>query len=274
MSLGYGQVDNCSAALRSCPLAHSLYYDCCNDCCAATLTDRRRRYLNQGRSRVLTNPSTSEDQTHPKPFVQGKDLTRWIPHRVWYLEWGTERAPDRFSRPTFSELHGAKEKLIAVRTPGSVPKVIYDNKRIHFDASSVGFVSWHQLAGVVNRSIDKTARYRYQDPSGDRDERERLSQQFHAKYLLAIMNSAFAREWLSRRRRSKMHVYPDNWKQLPIAPIPSTEQEVFVRQVDAILTEFAAHGYPLPAESAARVAEIEREIDPRVARLYEAKDNV
>ena len=63
VSLGYGQVDNCSAALRSCPLAHSLYYDCCNDCCAATLTDRRRRYLNQGRSRVLTNPSTS---LHPR----------------------------------------------------------------------------------------------------------------------------------------------------------------------------------------------------------------
>ena len=45
--------------LRSCPLAHSLYYGCCNDCCAATLTQRRRQYLNQGRSRVLTNPSTS-----------------------------------------------------------------------------------------------------------------------------------------------------------------------------------------------------------------------
>ena len=52
---------------RSCPLAHSLYYDCCNDCCGATLTERRRRYLNQGRSRVLTNPSTSSPSLPPKP---------------------------------------------------------------------------------------------------------------------------------------------------------------------------------------------------------------
>ena len=83
------------------------------------------------------------------------------------------------------------------------------------------------------------------------------------------MNSAFAREWLSRRRRSKLHVYPDDWKQLPIAPISLAEQQEFVRLVDAILAEFAAHGYPLPAESAALVAAIERELDVRVAALYE-----
>ena len=46
-------------------------------------------------------------------------------------------------------------------------------------------------------------------------------------------------------------------------------QQEFVRRVDAILAEFAAHGYPLPAESAARVAEIERELDVRVAGLYD-----
>jgi len=48
-----------------------------------------------------------------------------------------------------------------------------------------------------------------------------------------------------------------------------TKQQEFVRLVDAILAEFATHGYPLPAESAARVAEIERELDVRVAGLYE-----
>jgi hypothetical protein len=57
-------------------------------------------------------------------------------------------------------------------------------------------------------------------------------------------------------------------KQLPIAPISLTEQQEFVRRVDAILAEFAAHGYPLPAESAARVAEIERELDGRVGAMY------
>jgi hypothetical protein len=82
------------------------------------------------------------------------------------------------------------------------------------------------------------------------------------------MNSAFARDWLARQRRSKTDIYPDDWKQLPIAPIPPEQQQVFVRLVDAILAEFAVHGYPLPAASAARVAGWEREIDERVAGLY------
>jgi len=82
------------------------------------------------------------------------------------------------------------------------------------------------------------------------------------------MNSTFARDWLARRRRSKIHVYPNDWKPLPIAPIPMEEQEEFVRLVDAILAEFEQHGYPLPPEAAACVAELEREIDERVAELY------
>lgn len=212
--------------------------------------------------------SPSMDRAHPKPFVQGKDLTKWWTQRVWYLEWGTWRAPGMFSRPTFPELHEAEEKLIAVRTPGAVPKAIYDDGHLHFDASSVGFVPWHHLKDVVNRSISKTAKYRWQSPEGDREEREKLSQQFHSKYLLAIMNSTFARDWLARRRRSKIHVYPNDWKPLPIAPIPTEKQQELVRLVDAILTEFEKHGYPLPPEAAARVAKLERKIDERVAALY------
>jgi adenine-specific DNA-methyltransferase len=141
--------------------------------------------------------SKIKDNEHPKPFVQGKDLIKWWAYRVYYLEWGTQRAPKKFSRPTFSELHAAKEKLIAVRTPGAEPKVIYDNSQLHFDASCVGFVPWHLLKGVMNKSISKAAKYRGQAPGGDREKREISSQEFHIKYLLAILNSRFSREWLA-----------------------------------------------------------------------------
>ncbi|RLC63324.1 MAG: hypothetical protein DRI48_08575, partial [Chloroflexi bacterium] len=208
------------------------------------------------------------DDTHPKRFVLGKDVSKWTLRNIRYLEWDTVRAPAHFRRPTFPEMHEAKEKLIAVRTPGAVPKVIYDDDHLHFDASSVGFVPWHYLEGVVNRSISKTARYRWQSPAGDREEREAISRRFHPKYLLAVMNSAFARRWLARRRRSKIHIYPNDWKQLPIAPISLEEQEEFVRLVDTILAEFERHGYPLPPQAAARVAELEQEIDERVNDLY------
>jgi hypothetical protein len=214
--------------------------------------------------------SLIQDKTHPKPFIQGRDIAKWAAKRIRYLEWGTQRAPSMFSRPTFPELHDAKEKLVAVRTPGDEPKVIYDNDSLHFDASSVGFVPWHLLKGIINKSISKTAKYRHQDPLGDRELREKTSKQFNLKYVLAVMNSSFARDWLKGKRRSKMHIYPDDWKQLPIAPLSPEEQQPFVALVDNILSEYEKHGYPLPPASAQKVSEWERELDEMVGRLYGA----
>lgn len=212
--------------------------------------------------------SERPDKAHPKRFALGKDVLKWHLRNLRYLEWGTRRAPSRFSRPTFPQLQEAKEKLIAVRTPGAEPKVIYDDNSLHFDASSVGFIPWHLLEGAVNSSISKTARYVHQDPLGDRAAREATSRNFDLKYVLAIMNSAYARNWLKGERRSKRHVYPDDWKRLPIRPIPAEKQRVFAELVDKILDEYRKHGDALPVAAAGRVVEWEREIDARVASLY------
>ena len=214
--------------------------------------------------------SEKKDAKHPKPFVEGKDLVKWCVQRVRFLEWGTRRVPSKLSRPTFPQLHEPSEKLLAVRTPGAVPKVVYDSEKIFYDASSVGFVAWHCLKGVKNNSLGKVAKYRGEKGTArlPREELENTSKRFNIKYLLAIMNSTWTREWLAKRRRSKMHVYPDDWKQLPIAPIPMEQQQPFVKLVDTILAEFEKHGYPLPPDAARRVAESEREIDARAAALY------
>ena len=84
------------------------------------------------------------------------------------------------------------------------------------------------------------------------------------------MNSPIAREWLKGQRRSKMHLYPDDWKQLPIAPISLEEQKEFVKLVDKILAEYEKHGYPLPEKSVEKVGEWERQLDEMVGKLYEA----
>ncbi len=210
----------------------------------------------------------AKDNTHPKRFALGKDVAKWKLQNIRYLEWSTKRAPKHFRRPTFPELHNAREKLVAVRTPGAEPKVIYDDDSLHFDASSVGFIPWHLLKGVINKSISKTAKYRHQDPLGDREAREKTSKQFNLKYVLAVMNSSYARDWLKGKRRSKMHIYPDDWKQLPIAPLSLEEQKPLVALVNNILREYEKHGYPLPPASAQKVAAWERELDEMVGRLY------
>ena len=209
--------------------------------------------------------SETKDELHPKPFVEGKHLSRWLPSTNQWLEWDTERAPSLFSRPTFPELYTAAEKLLGQRTPGPDPKVCYDNGSLAYDASSVGFVPWHTLQGVRNRSIRKQARYpgeegRSKTRYAHREKLEATSRRFHLKYVLAVMNSRSALEFLTAHRRSNIHLYPDDWKKLPIPAVPKRQQQPVVRLVDKILA--ALHD-----DANADVSSFEHQID-KVARQH------
>lgn len=255
---------------RSSAVAAATNYVLLNDICYVSYGLRANADERYWQGDFVTDDLISDvkDAIHLKPFVEGKDILRWAVRRVRYLEWGTYRAPGRFARPTFPELHDASPKLIALVIAGGGPPLVYDELQLVTTHTSCIFVPWHQLAGVVNLSIKKTAKYKYQDSTGDRERREALSCEFDLKYLLAVMHSSFVADWLVSRRRSKNHVYPDDWKDLPIPQIAKTEQAEFVRLVDAILAEYQQHGHPLPQVSAGRVAELEREIDEKVAALY------
>src|ERR1019366_6353796 len=70
--------------------------------------------------------SDVRDKTHPKKLVQGKDTVKWWPVRIRYLEWGTQRAPAQFARPTFPELYTVPQKLLAMKVSGRLPRVVFD----------------------------------------------------------------------------------------------------------------------------------------------------
>lgn len=94
-----------------------------------------------------------------------------------------------------------------------------------------------------------------------REELEETSRGFGVKYLLAVMNSTVARDFLRAHRRSNIHLYPEDWKKLPIPDIPTNEQAPIVRLVDRILDARRS-------DPSADVSEWEREIDERIYRLY------
>ncbi|TRZ53019.1 hypothetical protein D4S03_02525, partial [bacterium] len=179
--------------------------------------------------------SEFKDKQHPKSYVEGKDIAKWGLKRTRYLEYGTERAPSMFRRPTFIELHEPPEKLMAFRMCGENIAVTYDNQQYMSNHTVILCVPWHLLKGVTNKSIKKAAEYKHQNPEGNRENREKLSQEYHLKYILAVMNSTFAKQFLNKIRQSKIDIYPDEWKQLPIAPLPLEAQQPFVEKVDTIL---------------------------------------
>jgi len=219
----------------------------------------------QGAFQMEDLVAEAQDEIHPKPFVEGKHLDRWLPADRKWLEWGTDRAPALFSRPTFPELYEVGEKILVQRSPGPDPKACYDDQHLHFTESSVGFIPWHSLAGVRNKSIKKTARYRGEMPSRPdlprREDLEKTSRRFAVKYLLAVMNSAAARDFLRANRRSNIHLYPDDWKQLPIPDVPPERQALLIRLVDRIIAARRA-------DPRADISPLEEEVDVLVDSLY------
>jgi len=232
-----------------------------------------RRHLGAFKTEDLISPT--KDRLHPKPFIQGRDIIKWVPSRIEYLEWGTKRAPAMFRRPTFPQLYAVPEKLITMDIGGKVLRAVYDNHQLLHNHSASSFVPWHYLKGVRNKSIQKTSKYRAEVKQGEasaavsREDLEKLSQQFAPKYLLAVMNSSFARDFVNKQRRSKINIYPNDWKPLPIPPASVEEQAMVMSLVDKILEVYAEQSYPLPPQAQVRLQELEQQIDKRVAKLYE-----
>ena len=208
--------------------------------------------------------SETRDRVHCKPYVEGKHLAPWLPLTNLWIEWGTERAPSRFCRPTFPELYTVPAKILAQRSPGPDPVISFDDQNLVFTPAIVGFVPWHSLAAARNRSLQKAARYRDEKPRPDLSKREELeatSRRFTVKYLLGVINSSTARDFLRANRRSNIHLYPDDWKNLPIPDVSPQQQQPIVALVEQILTAKRAN-------PGADISALEAELDHAVALLY------
>ena len=215
--------------------------------------------------------SDEKDELHPKPFVEGKYLARWLPIRNKWLEWGTQRAPTLFRRRTFPELYEVEEKLISISMAAGVEKlrVVYDDQSFYHNDSAYCFIPWYSLAGVQNRSIKQRTRYRDERPKRPdlpkREDLEQTSCRFSLKFLLGVMNSTVADDFLKANRRHNIRIYPDDWKQLPIPDVSPEQQVPIVALVDKILT---AKQKGLER----KVSRLEKKLDKKVTVLYGVED--
>ena len=226
----------------------------------------------QGKFGLKDVVSNVKDKHHPKPFVAGKNIkTRWLATENKWLEWGTKRAPALFRRQTFPELYETEEKLISISMAAGEKKmrVVYDDQFLHHNDSAYCFIPWHALAGVQNRSIKERTRYQYEKPKRpdlpQREELEKISSRFSLKFLLGVMNSTVASNFLKENRRHNIRLYPDDWKKLPIPDVSPEQQVPIVELVDKIL---AAKRKGLEK----KVVRLEEKLDKEVSLLYGIED--
>ena len=92
-----------------------------------------------------------------------------------------------------------------------------------------------------------------------REELEGVSSRFSIKFLLGVLNSTAAHHSLRANRRSNVHLYPDDWKQIQIPDVSLEQQEAVIRLVDRVLTAKTGN---LTADTSEDEAEIDRLVYP------------
>lgn len=83
-----------------------------------------------------------------KNMQKANNLKPYKIEEIKYLEWNTERVPDKIRRPTFRELYEFP-KLIRGTTTGA----IFDDNKLLCNHSCSVIVQYHYLHNVENRSI-------------------------------------------------------------------------------------------------------------------------
>ena len=158
--------------------------------------------------------SSNFDDVHCRKYLEAKDIDKFQVRRVRYLEWNTERCPDKLSRPTFRELYDCP-KLI-MNCLGTINVTIDTEQHYLHNHSIYCAILWKDLKGVNNKSISSSIK---KFCKHNRTDMETMSGEVDLYYLLGILNSSMADQLLADQRGGDYHIYPEHIRNLPI-PVP------------------------------------------------------
>ena len=195
------------------------------------------------------------DKIHSRKYIEAKDIDKYQVKRVRYLEWNTERCPDKLSRPTFRELYDCSKLIL--NCLGTINVTIDKEEYFLHNHSIYCAVLWKDLKDINNKSISSSIKKfcRY-----NRIEMETLSGKVDLYYLLAILNSSIADELLADQRGGDYHIYPEHIRNLPI-PLPEKEVQ---KNIGNIAKEILQR-----RKVNADYSDLQEELDKMVASLYQ-----
>jgi len=151
----------------------------------------------------------------------------------------------KWRRKGFTEMFEGTLKLVTMRSPGKTPRTMLDTEDGYFNESAIGFKRWIDLKGVVNNSLSKAY-----ETDEERNNYEKLSEEFSYLFLLGLFNSALFRYELNTNRRSNIHIYPDDWKRLLLPRLDSTDKKELADSVSDLADRMLSLNRDLQAKRA------------------------
>ena len=204
--------------------------------------------------------SEKQDKTHPRKYIEAKDIEKYAVRRIRFLEYDTPRCPKMLSRPTFRELY--EKPKIVLNCLGSINATIDISNQFLHNHSIYCAVLWRDLKIVFNKSISVSVQ---KFSVLDRAEMEALSKTVDLKYLLGIMNSRYVSVLLTLQRGGDYHIYPEHIRNIPIPSATAEQQNQVIEIVDKIL-------YAKEKNPNADISAWENELDKLVYVLYGLSD--
>ena len=199
--------------------------------------------------------SDTYDAIHCRKYIEAKDIDKFQVKRVRYLEWNTERCPEKLRRPTFRELYD-RPKLI-MNCLGTINVTIDAEEHFLHNHSIYCAILWKDLKDVSNKSISSSVK---KFSKHSREAMESLSEKVDLYYLLGILNSSMADQLLTDQRGGDYHIYPEHIRNLPI-PVPQREIQNAIGEI--------AKQILLIRETNTDYSELEEQLNNLVEALYQ-----
>jgi hypothetical protein len=175
--------------------------------------------------------SNSPTLSHSRKLLEGKAVSNYFIDSHRYVEWDTERVPNKVSRPTFTELHQAN-KLVTNKI-GNL-KVAFDDVGFVCDQTVRILIKWNQISSVENKSIKNSiAKY----SNYDRDKLEEISSLYPYNFLIILLNSSLLQYILNTYRGpGSIDINPLKLRQLPVPKtIDKDIQQPFIAKADRMI---------------------------------------
>lgn len=207
--------------------------------------------------------SAKKTAIHKRKFTEGKFLSRYKINHFHWLEWDTERCPDKLVRPTFNEMYEVPKILLGRQTKVAV----FDDSKMVVDNTIIVCTLYFHLAGVNNGNIRKY----FQNLGIDREKLEKSSQSYDLHFILGILNSRIVCEYIKYLIQNGIDMYPDDWKKIPVPKVSPKEQAVIadkVKELSILMSENPSVP-DLRVRLERQIKALDREIDELVYKAYQ-----
>ncbi len=200
-----------------------------------------------------------------RPYVEGKEIGRYLPPQ-WsrYLDY----VPEKMHRPKYPEMFETEKMLVQVVVGREGIIATLDREHLYAEQTLSICLPKHVLAFTGKKDTEAT------------DEQIHLSREHQLLYILALLCSRFINWYFKVWLSDKLHVVPENLRQLPIRtldlsnPADKAQHDAIVALVEEMLQLQKDHAEAernLDDRRHAlqrRIAQVDAEIDRRVYDLY------